>query len=138
MTNRQRRTTIRAAIYVRTAATDQGEGDLSIQAQLQTCREHAEAEGYIVIHELIDRGSSGTALDRPGMQALRACVQHGEIDVILTIHPNRLTRDFRDMVVLWKEWEQAGVRLDLMGWTNPFGSSFGELLLSFAASLPLW
>jgi hypothetical protein len=129
--------TIRAAIYARTATAQQYERDLAIQAQVQTCREYAAAKGYIVTRELIDSGSSSTTLDRPGMQALRACVQHGEIDVILTIHPNRLTRDFRDMVILWKEWEQAGLQLDRMGWTAPSGTTFEEVFRSYAYSIAL-
>ncbi len=76
------------AIYPRVSSETQAQ-DETIQSQLATLRDYAQAHGYTVIEECPDDGYSGTTLNRPGLDRVRDLAAQGMIDAVLVLSPDR-------------------------------------------------
>jgi Resolvase, N terminal domain len=96
---------------------DQGRG-FSITTQVEACQKLAEHEGYAVpkTHILIDEGTSGTTMDRPGLRRLRELVQIQAIAAGIVYDPGgilmqKLQQCEKDL----KRWQAAylGEAIDL-------------------------
>src|SRR5262249_4233151 len=94
-------------------ASAQADGSSGIAAQQAICETYAERHGYTVAAVFEDAGASGAMLDRPGLDALRAAVQRGEVDVVLVASADRLARHFADQTALTIEFDQAGVSVEV-------------------------
>src|ERR671925_2040728 len=101
-----------AAIYARVSTEDQGKG-FSIPTRIEACQQLATREGYTVpeSHVLLDEGTSGTTLERPGLRRLQELVQTQAIAAVIVIDPDRLSRNLGHQLLLAEELEQAGVTL---------------------------
>ena len=66
-----------------------------------------------------DEGESGGTLDRPALTRLRALAQSGGVDRIYITALDRLARRVHDMILLFEELEQAGVKVHLAQAFNP-------------------
>jgi DNA invertase Pin-like site-specific DNA recombinase len=62
----------RAILYARVSGEEQAKKGYSLPDQRQALREWAEDEGYEVLEEIADEGWSGTYLERPGLDRVRA------------------------------------------------------------------
>ncbi len=83
-----------AAIYARVSSDEQvAKG--TIENQLYACRTYCEQAGYEVIEEFRDDGVSGTIplIDRPSGARLIAATDSQSVDVVITYHVDRLSRD---------------------------------------------
>ncbi len=63
-----------AHIYVRVSTDAQAEKGYSLQTQLAACRKKAEELGATHIIDHVDDGYSGSYIDRPAMNDLRAAL----------------------------------------------------------------
>jgi site-specific DNA recombinase len=97
----------RALIYARYSTTLQS--DASIDDQVRICRERAERDGWDVAGVHADAAISGGVRDRPGLNALLAQLQGG--DVILAESIDRLSRDQEDIAAIFKRVRFAGARI---------------------------
>ncbi len=105
-------TTPRAAIYCRTATAGHDADPLADQEA--RCRGRCQERGYRVERVEHDLGSGLRLEGRPGLDALRAAIAAGTIDVVVATDPQRLSRDQADLSRLVLEAATAGVRLDLL------------------------
>ena len=84
-----------AALYLRVSRDDEANGESnSIAYQRKLLRKAANGKGFQIVHEYIDDGVSGATFDRPGFNALKQAILHGEIDTILVKDISRLGRDY--------------------------------------------
>jgi site-specific DNA recombinase len=99
-----------AAIYARVSSDRQRE-DHSIDSQLAVLREYAQAHGYVVAEEWIfaDEGYSGATLVRPGLERLRDLAVEGQLEAVLVLCPDRLSRRYAYQVLLIEELARHGV-----------------------------
>jgi site-specific DNA recombinase len=104
---------MRCALYARVSTQKQADKELSIPAQLRLMREHARQQGWIVVDEFIEPGTSATSLDRPVLQRLLTQIRDGSVrvDVILAHKLNRLARNLDDYVPIRAALLKEGVRL---------------------------
>ena len=100
---------MKVAIYARRACRDPWSNQLA--AQIESLRIWAAANGHAVVKEHVDDGYSGTTLDRPGLQALRAAAAAGRFEAVAATDPSRFTRVVEDHDRLAEELEAGGVRL---------------------------
>ena len=84
-----------AAIYAR-VSSDQQKEDKTIASQTATLVSYACSEGYAVPAEWIfeDEGVSGATLIRPGLERVRDLVAEGQIQAVLVLSPDRLSRKY--------------------------------------------
>ena len=99
-----------AAIYAR-VSSDQQKEDKTIASQTAALKAFASSRGYGVTDEWIfeDEGFSGATLIRPGLERVRDLVAEGEIQTVLVLSPDRLSRKYAYQVLLMEEWSRQGV-----------------------------
>jgi len=99
-----------AAIYAR-VSSDQQRQEKTIASQTATLVAFARSEGYSVPAEWIfeDEGYSGATLVRPGLERVRDLAAEGQIQVVLALSPDRLSRKYAYQVLLIEELARQGV-----------------------------
>ncbi len=101
------------AVYARVSTGIQVAEGTSLDSQVNLCKEKALQMGYheseIVIYK--EEGASGEDIDRPAMNQLRDDIIKGIYSYIVCTHPDRLSRDLTDKLVVCKELERNGIEL---------------------------
>ncbi len=131
----------RCAIYTR-KSTEEGldQGFNSLDAQREACQAYVVSqrhEGWQVLPQAYDDGGySGGSMARPGLQALLAAIDCGEVDVVVVYKVDRLTRSLADFARIVDRFDRAGVSFVSVTQSFNTTSSMGRLtlnvLLSFA------
>ncbi|MEX0817472.1 MAG: recombinase family protein, partial [Gaiellales bacterium] len=123
---------IRVCLYTR-ISTDEENQPTSLSTQRERLEAFCKAqdEWRIVAHEQ-DR-STGTKLDRPGLQRALERARAGKVDLLLVYRVDRLSRKVRQLAQLADELDRAGVVLRSA--TEPFdtGSPAGRMMLQMLA-----
>ncbi len=101
-----------AAIYAR-VSSDQQKVEKTIASQTAALVEFAKKEGYQVPDEWIfeDEGYSGASLVRPGLERIRDLAAEGQIQTVLALSPDRLSRKYAYQVLLIEELARHGVEM---------------------------
>ncbi len=107
---------IRAAIYARVSTAEQ-----KTRNQLPPLREYIKRRGWKKTHEFIDRASGATD-KRPAYQQLLALVRRREIDAIVVWRLDRFGRSTQELVNVWAELEDLGVRFVSLSESIDFGT----------------
>ncbi len=119
-----------AAIYARVSTPGQREDGTSLETQVAACLESAREQGDSVPPEyILQEQASGADTNRPLLVKLRELVRDGKINVVIIYHPDRLSRDATDLMVLWEEITEQGVEIRLV--QGPAGTSPEDKLLRF-------
>jgi len=92
-------TTLRAAIYVRSATVAQGDEGNRLNEQAAACRRLAGELDATVIAEYRDVGA-GTSWDLPGLNAMLDAAEQQDLDTLLCVAPDRLARGIAKHLVL--------------------------------------
>jgi site-specific DNA recombinase len=97
------------AVYVRVSTQRQAQAQ-TIEQQLDRLCAHLSAQGVELASGSIfrDDGCSGATLNRPGLDRLRDAVRAGEVGRLLVTDPDRLARNYVQLMVLLEELERAG------------------------------
>lgn len=101
---------IRAAIYTRVSTDDQAEKGYSLPSQLEACRKYAAQHELTVVAEFSD-DYTGSKLDRPGMDQLRAAIRDGDVDAVIAFSSDRWTRSLAHALILREELQSHGIEL---------------------------
>ena len=120
-----------AAIYAR-VSSDQQKEEKTIASQTAALREFAQSEGYSVPAEWIfeDEGYSGANLVRPGLERVRDLAAEGQIQAVLVLAPDRLSRKYAYQVLLIEELARHGVQVVFIK-APQSDSAEDQLLLQF-------
>ena len=83
------------AIYARVSSERQKEQE-TIASQIMVLLEHAANQNWTVPDEwrFLDEGYSGASLVRPALDSLRDRIAEGQIDTVLVLSPDRLSRKY--------------------------------------------
>lgn len=126
------------AIYVRVSTGLQIEGT-SLDKQIELCKQKAHELGFSDAHLRIYReeGYSGEDIDiRPEMTRLREDMANGLISHVICAHPDRLSRDMTDKLIICREFDRNGVELlftDTDFEKSPEGILFFNIISAIAA-----
>src|SRR6516162_9150219 len=82
----------KAALYAR-VSTDGQQKDGTIASQLAEPRKQVAAAGHELVKEYIDDGYSGSLLDRPALDQIRADLKSDRFDAIYFLSPDRIARE---------------------------------------------
>jgi len=101
-----------AALYARVSSDKQKE-DRTIASQIAELLKFAEDEGFVVPEDWIfkDEGYSGSILVRPALEQLRDLAAQGELESLLILSPDRLSRRHAYQVLLLEEFSRNGVEV---------------------------
>jgi hypothetical protein len=101
----------RCAIYCRAPAEAQTREGTGLADQEAKCRGYAAARRWTVVGVWSDVGN-GIDTDRlPGLSALGAAVQRGEVDIVAVVRFDRLSREAEPIHRLLFEFRGSGVRV---------------------------
>lgn len=108
----------RAVIYLRVSTSEQatkgGQAEgFSIPAQREANKKKAQSMGAIVTKEFVERGVSGTTINRPALKEMVKYLEEhrGQIDYVIVHKIDRLARNRTDDVAINEKFDQLGVRL---------------------------
>ena len=100
------------AIHARVSSERQKEQE-TIASQTAALLEHAASQNWTVPPEwrFPDEGYSGASLVRPGLDRLRDRVAEGQIDTVVALSPDRLSRKYAYQILLTEELQRHGAEL---------------------------
>ena len=100
------------AIYARVSSERQKEQE-TIASQVAALLEHAASQKWTVPAEwqFLDEGYSGAVLVRPGLDSLRDRIAEGQVDTVLVLSPDRLSRKYAYQILLSEEFHRHGAVL---------------------------
>ncbi|MGI9953190.1 recombinase family protein [Moorellaceae bacterium AZ2] len=123
----------KAIVYARVSTQDQALG-FSLATQKELGEKRARDLGATEI-EIIEDAYTGTELNRPALSYLRQQVVGGRVQLVVVYDPDRLSRDLTDLLILCREFEAAGVRLEFVNFDwqrTPQGILFLQMRGAFA------
>jgi DNA invertase Pin-like site-specific DNA recombinase len=120
----------RAGIYARVSTTDQHP-----EAQLDPVREYAEARGFKIEAEYVDKGVSGAKANRPALDKLMAAARRRDLDVIVIAKLDRLARSVQHLVEVALELKALGVDLVVRDQAIDTTTPTGRLLFHVLGSI---
>ncbi len=99
--------TVAACLRVSSQAQRQSE---TIASQREAVLDHGRSLGWAIPDDLVfaDDGFSGATLERPALDALRDGVARGEIETVLVLSIDRLSRNFAHQILLQEEFARSG------------------------------
>jgi site-specific DNA recombinase len=104
-----------AAIYAHVSTTDQADKGYSLPTQIEACQAMAQQEDYTVpdSHVFVD-DYTGTSLNRPQFTLLRDLVRQRLLQAVFVYDLDRLSRKLAHQLLLYEEFEHAGVALHIV------------------------
>jgi site-specific DNA recombinase len=106
---------LRAVLYARCSSLKQADRDLSVPAQLDACRLHAQRQGWLVTAEYHDDGISGFEDERrPAFRRMLADMvgQPRPFDVIVVWDFSRFSRSLEHSLKTMQDLRAVGVSLE--------------------------
>jgi site-specific DNA recombinase len=100
----------RAVAYCRTACGVTSDHLSGLEDQRNAISHYAMQNGLTVLETYMDVGVSGVSLHRPQLQQLIADCRAGEVGMVLTQDPDRLSRDYSQLLALLHIFKAEGVR----------------------------
>lgn len=127
---------LHAAIYARVSTDDQLKG-FSIETQVGACQAYANDHQMIVwqSHVFVDRGITGTILERPALTAMREVIRTGAVRAVIVYDLDRLSRVLWHQCMLIEGWQKDGVPFHTVGQKiedTPEGRMLRHVMGSFA------
>ena len=98
-----------AVIYARYSSASQTEQ--SIEGQLRVCNEFAQANGYVIVGNYIDRAVSGIVNNRPQFLKMIEDSAKNQFDVVLVYQLDRFSRNRYDSAVSKFKLKKNGVKV---------------------------
>lgn len=122
---------VKIAIYARVSTIDKGQ---DVDLQLNDLRAYAQARGWRIYHEYVDKGQSGGKERRPSLDALMDDCRKRRIDAILVWRLDRLGRSLRHLVNTLEELKHLGVSFISFKENLDFTTSTGQLMFHLLAA----
>ena len=126
----------RVAIYARISLDRRGESEAP-DRQLDVCRSHCEAMGWVIARELVERDRSAFARSttRPEYDELLALARAREIEVVVAWKIDRVSRRVAELAALVDELRDLGVALVCPGDGVDTSSGVGSMIATLLGSL---
>ncbi|VUG05272.1 Transposon gamma-delta resolvase [Paenibacillus polymyxa] len=125
------------AIYPRVSTGMQASEGTSLEGQVEICCNKARKlgiqENTLQVYQ--EEGFTGEDIDRPALNRLMQDIKLGKIKSLIVTHPDRLTRDLTDKLIICRELEKHDVELifvDTEYKNTPEGQLFFNMMSSIA------
>ena len=130
-------TKTRAIAYVRVSTDKQADHGISLEAQEAKIRAYASVYDLDLVDVVVDAGASAKTLDRPGLSRVLSAVKRGEVDAVVVLKLDRLTRSVADLGTLVDRYFQ---RCGLLSVSEQIDTrtAGGRLVLNVLASVAQW
>jgi DNA invertase Pin-like site-specific DNA recombinase len=123
----------KVGLYGRVSATDKGQDP---ELQLKDLRAYADAQGWKVYDEYVDKGESGAKDRRPQLDRLMEDARKRRIDGILVWKLDRFGRSLKSLVTTLEELRALGIQFvsytENLDVSTPAGRAMANLIGVFA------
>jgi len=123
----------KVGLYGRVSTTDKGQDP---ELQLKDLRAYANARGWKVFGEYVDRGESGAKDRRPQLDRLMEDARKRRIDGIMVWKLDRFGRSLKSLVTTLEELRSLGVQFvsytENLDFSTPAGRAMANLIGVFA------
>lgn len=102
-----------AVIYLRVSTEDQAQEGYSLEVQEEKCRQRARELGCDRV-EVFSDDVTGEILNRPALMAMLERIKQGGVDYFICYDPDRLSRELVNQLIITKDIEKAGVKVDFV------------------------
>lgn len=106
-----------AVVYARYSSHNQGEQ--SIEGQLSAAKAYADAKGYMIVHEYIDRAMTGRNDNRDAFQQMLSDCAKGQFSVIIVWKVDRFGRNRQEITFNKYRAKKHGVRVEYVAENLP-------------------
>ena len=130
---------MRAVGYTRVSTEDQAQSGVSLEAQEAKIRAYCTAKGWELARVVRDGGYSAKDLNRPGMQeVIRGC-KGKELDVVVILKLDRLTRSVKDLGYLVEDvFNRHGISFSSIQDNFDTCTANGRMVMNILATLAQW
>lgn len=128
---------VRALVYARISKDQNGE-QAGVSRQVEACRDLVDQRGWTLVGEHVDNDISAySGKRRPQYLAMLAAVEAGEADAIVVWHPDRLTRNPREIedlldLVESRRLRVASCQAGEVDLSTPSGRAVARTLVAWA------
>jgi DNA invertase Pin-like site-specific DNA recombinase len=122
----------RVAICARVSTTNHGQ---DVGLQTGDLRQFAEARGWRLADEYVDRGVSGSKDSRPELNRLMADAKRRKFDVVLVWKLDRFGRSLRHLVNALAEFESLGIAFVSLSDNLDLGTASGRLMFQIIGAM---
>ena len=129
--------TTKAVAYVRVSTDKQADAGVSLEAQEAKVRAYASLYDLELVDVVVDAGASAKTLDRPGLSRVLAMVKRGDVDAVVVMKLDRLTRSVADLGTLVEKYFQKAALLSVSEQIDT-RTAGGRLVLNVLASVAQW
>lgn len=123
-------------VYCRVSTGQQVTEGTSLDRQVDMCIKRALEKGItqdkIIIYK--EAGASGEDVNRPEMNRLREDVRSGKVTTIICMHPDRLSRDLTDKLIVCREFEKHEATLEFVD-TEYKNTPEGQLFFNMQSAI---
>jgi DNA invertase Pin-like site-specific DNA recombinase len=124
--------TTRVAIYARVSTTNHGQ-DVSLQTREQ--HQFAEARGWHIFDDYVDRGVSGSKDSRPELNRLMADARRRKFDIVLVWKLDRFGRSLRHLVNALAEFESLNISFVSLSDNLDLSTASGRLMFNIIGAM---
>lgn len=125
----------RAKIYVRVSTEDQAREGFSLEAQRKHLKTFVIENGFELVGIYEDAGFSGKDTDRPSLQQMLLDAKEGIFDVLVTLSPDRLSRNIIDQAAIREILEKYNIQLKFLTLPVDTTSPEGDLITNIISSV---
>lgn len=129
---------MRILAYARVSTQEQADHGVSLEAQRIRLSAYCVAQNWPEPEFVEDAGISAKSLVRPGMDYVLTQVQKKQVDVLLVLKLDRLTRSVADLAPLLTLLERGNCRLVSLGESLDTTTAAGRLSLNILVSVSQW
>jgi DNA invertase Pin-like site-specific DNA recombinase len=123
--------------YCRVSTEEQAQHGVSLQAQEAKVRQYCDLYGHDLAEVVIDAGQSAKSLNRPGLARVLAALETGQVEGVVILKLDRLTRSVRDLGHLLDTYFTKHALLSVMEQTDT-STAGGRLVLNLLISVSQW
>ena len=129
---------VRAVAYVRVSSEQQAESGLSLEHQQEKCRALASLHDYTLTDVIVDAGESAKTLDRPGMARVLELVKARQVEAVIVLKLDRLTRNVRDLADLLDTFRSRKVALMSVSESLNTETAAGRMVVNLLGVVGQW
>ncbi len=131
---------MRVILYARVSTEEQASAGVSLDAQAAKLTAYANLYELEPVETIVDAGESAKSLNRPGLQRALAMLRSGQVDGIVVLKLDRLTRSIADWQTLIDGYfsERAGKQLFSVCDSVDTRSASGRMVLNIMLTIAQW
>jgi site-specific DNA recombinase len=127
--------TQKAKIYVRVSTEDQAREGFSLEAQRRQLESYVREKGYELLGVYEDAGFSGKDTERPALQQLLLDAKEGKFEILVTLSPDRLSRNIIDQAAIREILDKYKVQLKFLTLPVDTTTPEGDLITNIIGSV---